>query len=70
MSMKLNLILAIAVSLFSSTVFAQDIDLEKIDNFVSHMEHNNRGIGSVSIFKDGEEVYHRSFGQSQLSDIQ
>lgn len=39
--MKLNLILAIAVSLFSSTVFAQDIDLEKIDNFVSHMEHNN-----------------------------
>lgn len=68
--MKLNLILAIAVSLFSSTVFAQDIDLEKIDNFVSHMEHNNRGIGSVSIFKDGEEVYRRSFGQSQLSDIQ
>jgi len=47
-----------------------DIDTQKIDSLVSHIENNDRGIGSVSIFKDGKEIYNRSFGQSKLTDIQ
>lgn len=62
------ILIAIAVS-FSLNVFSQNIDIQKIDSFVSHIENNNRGIGSVSIFKDGKEVYGRSFGQSNLTDV-
>ncbi len=68
--MKLRLITSLTVFLFGFTVFAQNIDIQKIDSFVSHIENNNRGIGSVSIFKDGKEVYYRNFGQSKLQNIQ
>ncbi len=68
--MKFKLIISLTALLFGFTVFAQNIDIEKIDRFISHIENNDRGIGSVSIFKDGKEVYNRSFGQSKLTDIQ
>lgn len=67
--MKLTLITSLTAFLFSFTVFAQNIDIQKIDSFVNHIENNDRGIGSVSIFKDGKEVYNRSFGQSKLPDF-
>jgi len=68
--MKLRLITTVTTFLFGLTVLAQNIDVQKIDSFVSHIENNNRGIGSVSIFKDGKEVYNRSFGQSKLEYVQ
>lgn len=68
--MKLRLITTVTAFLFSLAVFAQNIDVQKIDSFVSHIENSNRGIGSVSIFKDGKEIYNRSFGQSKLENVQ
>ena len=68
--MKLKFITSLTVFLLGFTTFAQNIDIHKIDSFVSHIENNDRGIGSVSIFKDGKEVYNRSFGQPKLTDIQ
>lgn len=68
--MKSLLILALSYILGCSTVFSQKIELQKIDSFVNHIEQNNRGIGSISIFNDGREIYNRSFGQSKLLDIQ
>lgn len=61
-----NLILFLLVS---ASANAQNIDNQKIDNYINHIETNNRGIGSVSIFKDSKEVYNRSFGQSKLENI-
>ena len=54
--------------LVSSSAFSQKIDNKKIDDYINYIETNNRGIGSVSIFKDGQEVYNRSFGQSKLEN--
>lgn len=68
--MKSLLILALSYILGCSTVFSQKIELQKIDSFVNYIEQNNRGIGSISIFNDGREIYNRSFGQSKLLDIQ
>ncbi|CAG5016189.1 D-aminopeptidase [Dyadobacter sp. CECT 9275] len=68
--MKLKLITTVTTFLFSLPIFAQNIDVQKIDSFVSHIENSNRGIGSVSIFKEGKEVYNRSFGQSKLENVQ
>ena len=55
--------------LCSSFVFSQTIDKAKIDNFITHIEDNNQGIGSLSIFKNGSEVYNRSFGQKQIPNL-
>jgi D-alanyl-D-alanine carboxypeptidase len=62
--MKVNLL---AVLLFISTnVFSQTIDDRKIDNYLNYIESNNLGIGGLSIFKDGKEVYRKNFGQKNL----
>ncbi len=45
---------------------AQTIDKNKLDDYINHISKNNRDIGSISIFKDGKEVYNKSFGQSSL----
>ncbi len=55
--------------LVSSSAFSQKIDSKKIDDYINYIETNNRGIGSVSISKDGQEVYNRSFGQSKLENV-
>ena len=68
--MKMKLITLITATLFGLTVFAQNINVQKVDSFISHIESNNREIGSVSIFKDGKEVYNKSFGQSKLENVQ
>ncbi|REC47804.1 serine hydrolase domain-containing protein [Chryseobacterium pennipullorum] len=44
------------------------IDTKKIDNFLDHIARNNQGIGSVSIFRNGSEVYRKDFGQHMLSN--
>lgn len=63
---KLNLIILLFLSL---NIFAQKIDQEKINNYISYLENNNGGLGSLSIFKDGKEVYNRSFGQKELKNV-
>lgn len=68
--MKLRLITTVITILLGLMVYAQNIDVQKIDRFVSHIEKNDRGIGNVSIFKDGKEVYNRSFGQSKLENAE
>ena len=53
----------------SAPVSQQGVHAEKLDDFLGYVEDNNGGIGSVSIFKDGREVYGRSFGQKNLPDV-
>ncbi|TDO23847.1 serine hydrolase domain-containing protein [Pedobacter duraquae] len=65
--MKLTFIALL--SLISSSLFAQEINKRNIDNYLSYVEDNTGGIGSVSIFKNGKEVYNRSFGQGKLKSV-
>ncbi|MCE3075864.1 serine hydrolase domain-containing protein [Chryseobacterium gwangjuense] len=41
--------------------------LNKIDDFISYLEKNNAEAGEISIFKEGKEVYKRTFGEASLS---
>ena len=68
--MKIAYITFFGILLLCFTTSAQSIDIGKIDRFVSHIEDNDRGIGSVSVFKDGKEIYNRSFGQQRLANVQ
>ncbi|MFH7015597.1 serine hydrolase domain-containing protein [Flavobacterium sp. FlaQc-47] len=65
--MKLKLLTIIL--LMSGNLFSQEIDKEKIDQYITYIENNNGGIGSLSIYKDGNEVYNRSFGQGKLINV-
>lgn len=65
--MKIRLLLLSLLVSFGA--FAQNIDAAKIDDYISHIEKNNRDVGSVSIFKDGKQVYNRSFGQQNIPGL-
>jgi len=54
---------------FSVNMFPQKIDSGKIDDYINYIENNNGGLGSLSIFKNGQEVYNRSFGQAKLVNV-
>lgn len=48
---------------------AQIIRTERLDSVFDHLERYNQSIGNVSIFKDGQEIYNRSFGQSHIANL-
>lgn len=60
---------ALAQVVHSEPASSQAVHEKRLDDFLNHVEDNNGGIGSVSIFKDGREVYARSFGQQNLVGV-
>lgn len=55
------LILASCIS-----IYAQDFDKEKMDSLFALIDEYEQGMGSVSIFKNGEEVYSNSIGYANV----
>ncbi len=45
------------------------INTSKIDDYLNYIIQNKQGIGSVSIFRNGKEIYQKNFGQEQLPDV-
>ncbi|WP_445431319.1 serine hydrolase domain-containing protein [Chryseobacterium indoltheticum] len=45
------------------------INTAKIDDFLNYITQNRQGIGSITIFQNGKEIYQKSFGQDQLSNV-
>lgn len=45
------------------------INTANIDDYLNYIVQNKQGIGSISIFKDGKEIYHKNFGQEQLPNV-
>lgn len=64
--MKLNLTLLLGLFITFSGVFAQNLHLDEIDRYVTLVEKNNRGIGNLTIYQHGKELYNRDFGQAAL----
>jgi D-alanyl-D-alanine carboxypeptidase len=62
-------ILIFLLLLSGLTITAQNIDQTQLDRFISHIESNNQGVGAVSVFKEGKEVYHRSFGHDSITGL-
>lgn len=52
----------------SSNLFAQDFDRPKMDSLFTLIEANEQGMGSISIFADGQEVYQRAFGYASIEE--
>ncbi len=49
-------------------LIAQDFDKSKLDSLFFLLETNQKGMGSVSIFLDEKEVYHNSYGYSNIEN--
>ena len=47
-------------------VSAQDIDRVKLDQYFQALENNNKFMGSVSVFRNGSEVYAKSVGFADI----
>ena len=52
--------------IFSSVVFAQNFDREKMDAYFSLLEEKDKAMGSVSIFRNDEEIYSKSIGYADV----
>lgn len=64
--MKLKITILTGILLTVSGVYAQNLHLDKIDDYVTLIEKNNRGIGNLTIYQHGKELYNRNFGQAAL----
>jgi D-alanyl-D-alanine carboxypeptidase len=57
-----NVLIAFTISFFGLQTHAQNINDKKINDYLNSIEKKNLDVGSLSISKDGKEVYQRNFG--------
>lgn len=55
-----------SVDLKLKDIGERKINTAKIDDYLNYIAKNQQGIGSISIFKSGKEIYQKDFGQEQL----
>ncbi|TXE07743.1 beta-lactamase family protein [Gelidibacter salicanalis] len=53
---------------FCSSIRAQTFDASKMDSLFKLIDTKNKGMGNFSIFANGEEIYQKSFGFSDVSN--
>ncbi|PID59776.1 MAG: peptidase [Ignavibacteriae bacterium] len=64
--MKKIKFLIIACGLLVETVFAQDFDKSKLDNYFEVLEKNNKFMGSIAVSRNGKLLYTKSVGYSDI----
>lgn len=57
----------LALVTFSQERVNTDFDKDKMDRLFSVIEENEKGMGSISIFTDGEAVYENAFGYANIA---
>jgi D-alanyl-D-alanine carboxypeptidase len=66
--MKVKLLSATLLTLVLFTAgYAQTLDKAKLDQFFDRLAEKNKAMGSLTITKDGNVLYTRSIGYSQIS---
>ena len=72
--MKLFLLIIVALLTSCASVSKpeqktiHDFDKAKLDSFFSIIDENDKGMGSVSIFQNGKEVYSNQFGYRDIEN--
>ncbi len=54
------------LSVLATGLAAQEFDRAKMDSLFTLIEAHDRGMGSISIFKEGREIYQRSIGFASI----
>jgi len=68
--MTSRLVFALLFLAVAFNLAAQDLHIDKLDGFIDLIEDHDRSIGSLTIHKDGEQIYNRNFGQSNMPQQQ
>ena len=63
-----NFIILLNLLFFVGPALAQDFDVEKMDELFSTVEENNKGMGSFSLYQNGEEIYEESMGYADIAN--
>ena len=58
--------LSLLLSVGSPTVSAQEIDAAKLDRYFETLADNDKFMGSVSVFRNGAEIYAKSVGFADI----
>lgn len=64
--MRKKIIFILSVLVIVSTLQAQLQNKQKLDSLFDLLEQHEKGMGSISIFKSGVEVYSRAYGFSSI----
>jgi len=59
-------ILLIYILVISLVTYSQGFDKEKMDSLFYKIEKYDKGMGCISILKNGNEVYHKSYGYENI----
>src|SRR5688572_8598248 len=62
-----TLLFAFLQTVLFSVVIAQPPNKAKFDQFFDRLNEKNKAMGSLLIIKDGQEVYSRMIGYSQVN---
>ncbi len=66
--MKIKILFATVLTLASFTAgYAQTLDKAKLDQFFDRLAEKNKAMGSLTIAKDGNVIYTRAIGYSQIN---
>ena len=66
--MKIKILFATLLTLASFTAaFGQTLDKAKLDQFFDRLAEKNKAMGSLTIAKDGNVLYSRTIGYSQIN---
>ncbi len=68
--MKTHLFAALLVLMWSAGGYTQTFDTAKLDLLFDRLLEKNKGMGGLTVARDGKIVYSRSFGYSQITDTE
>jgi CubicO group peptidase (beta-lactamase class C family) len=69
--MRFGIVLATSLFLaLFSTGYAQTLDKAKLDQFFDRLAEKNKAMGSLVIAKDGNVIYTRAIGYSQINGVE
>jgi len=57
-----QLIFLLSLLFLTYESYSQDFDVNKLDSLISKIEKFDKGMGCLSIFHNGKEIYHRAYG--------
>ncbi len=59
---KMKKVSILAFALCAASIFSQNFDKAKLDEYFDVIEKNDKAMGSVALSKDGQLIYSRQFG--------
>ena len=66
--MRSFLFSVLSLLLISQTFLSQNIDKDKLDSYFNTLEKNNKIMGSIAVLHNGEIIYTKSFGYSDVEN--